>query len=121
MRRLVQWRIVEVVSDHRPWTTTIAPILGLRRPREGDFLSLDGRCNYNCVIADVSEGGARVRTGDFGLVPNRVYLSIGNGSEFFDCDVRWRRDGQIGLRFTDIVSSSTRKKLIALCALQPVT
>ena len=89
--------------------------------QRGRLLSLDGRCNYNCVIADVSEGGARVRTGDFGLVPNRVYLSIGNGSEFFDCDVRWRRDGQLGLRFTDIVSSSTRKKLIALCALQPVT
>jgi hypothetical protein len=73
------------------------------------------------VIVDVSEGGARVRTPDFGLIPNRVYLLVRVGSNFFDCDVRWRRDGQVGLSFTDIVSSLTRKKLIALCALQPST
>ena len=77
--------------------------------QRGNFLSLDGRCNYDCVIADVSEGGARVRPGDFGLVPNRVYLSIGNGSEFFDCDVHWRRDGRIGLRLHRYRLVSTRR------------
>lgn len=81
----------------------------------GKLLSLDGRCNFDCVIVDVSEGGARIRTRECGLVPSRVYLYVANSSDIFDCDVRWRNDGEVGLRFSDVVLSSTRRRLLALC------
>ena len=86
---------------------------------KGRLLSLDGRCNYNCLVVDVSEGGARAATSEFGLVPNRVFLILATNSDMFDCDVRWRRDGEVGLRFIDIVSRSTRSALLRLCAVEP--
>jgi hypothetical protein len=81
----------------------------------GRLLSLDGRCNYDCAIVDVSEGGARIRVREIGLVPSRVYLYVTSSSEIFDCEVRWRGDGEVGLRFSDVVLSSTRRRLLALC------
>jgi len=87
---------------------------------KGRLLSLDGRCNYNCVVIDLSEGGARVSTAEFGLVPTKVFLVLSKSGDVLECDVRWRRDGQVGLRFIDAVPATTRKALLALYAVQPV-
>ena len=88
---------------------------------KGRLLSLDGRCNYNCVVIDVSEGGARVSTAEFGLVPTRVFLFLAKSGDIFECDVRWRREGEVGLRFIiDGVPRSMRKALINLCAVEPI-
>jgi hypothetical protein len=87
---------------------------------KGRLLSLDGRCNYNCVVSDVSEGGARVSTAEFGLVPTRVFLLLVNSGDIFECDVRWRREGEIGLRFIDAVPCSMRKALLNLSAVEPI-
>jgi hypothetical protein len=85
---------------------------------KGRLLSLDGRCNYHCVVLDVSEGGARVATAEFGLIPNRVFL-LATDIDTFECEVRWRRDGQVGVRFIDSVPRSTRIALLRLCAVEP--
>jgi hypothetical protein len=82
----------------------------------GRLLSLDGRCNYDCTITDVSEGGARAASHAVGLVPARIFLFVARTSDLFECEVRWRRDGEIGLRFIDAVPHSTRKVLIGLPA-----
>lgn len=87
----------------------------------GRLLSLDGGCNYECLLVDVSEGGARVSTPECGLVPSRVFLFVPDGGgNFFECDVRWRRDGEIGLRFIDCVPHSRRRALLSLCAREPI-
>ena len=86
---------------------------------EGRLLSLDGLCNYACVITDVSESGARVRTAESGLVPNRVFLFQAKSSDIFECDVMWRRPGEVGLRLIDSAGRTSRKTLLALCALEP--
>jgi hypothetical protein len=86
---------------------------------KGRLLSLDGRCNYNCVVIDVSEGGARVSTAEFGLVPTGVFLFLANSGDIFECDVRWRREGQVGLAFIDGVPRSMRKALLDLCRVEP--
>ena len=78
---------------------------------EGRLLSLDGLCNYACVITDVSESGARVR--------NRVFLFQAKSSDIFKCDVMWRRLGEVGLRLIDSAGRTSRKTLLALCALEP--
>ncbi len=87
---------------------------------KGRLLSLDGRCNYNCVVLDVSEGGASVTTAEFGLVPTRVFLCLAQSTNIFECDVRWRREGQVGLCFIDGVPRSMRKALLNLCAMEPI-
>lgn len=84
------------------------------------LLSLDGRCNYNCVVIDASEGGARVTTAEFGLVPTRVFLILARSDDIFECDVQWRREGEVGLRFIDGVPRPTRKALLHLCAVEPI-
>ncbi len=85
----------------------------------GRLLSLDGRCNFDCTIIDISEGGVRAMTDKFGLLPNRVFLFMASSGDFRECNVRWRRDGEAGLRFVDVVSHSMRKELLRLCARQP--
>lgn len=86
----------------------------------GRLLSLDGRCNYTCTITDVSEGGARVSTPEWELVPDRLFLSVAKDGDIFECDVRWRRDGELGLRIIDSAARASRKTLLALCALEPI-
>jgi hypothetical protein len=80
---------------------------------KGRLLSLDGRCNYNCVVLDVSEGGARVSAIEFALVPTRVFLLLVKSGDTFECDVRWRREGQVGLAFIDSVPRSMRFSIYA--------
>ena len=87
---------------------------------KGRLLSLDGRCNYNCVVLDVSEGGARVSAIEFALVPTRVFLLLVKSGDTFECDVRWRREGQVGLAFIDSVPRSMRKALLDLCRVEPI-
>ena len=87
---------------------------------DGRLLSLDGRCNYTCVITDVSEGGARVSTAEFGLVPNRIFLFEAKSADIFECEVMWRRAGEVGLRLIDSACRSSRKTLLGLCLLAPV-
>jgi hypothetical protein len=82
----------------------------------GRLLSLDGRCNFECTILDASEGGARASTPEFGLIPTRVFLSLTKTGEIFECEVRWRRDGELGLRFIDSAAREDRKALLRLCA-----
>ena len=86
---------------------------------KGRLLALDRRCNYNCTILDVSEGGARVCTEEFGLVPNRVFLFLAKSGDFFECEVRWRRQGEVGLRLIDGVHGAMKKTLVGLCAVEP--
>jgi PilZ domain len=86
---------------------------------QGRLLSPDGRCNYSCVVLDVSEGGARVCTTESGLIPKRVFLFLAKTSDLFECDLRWRRENEIGLQFIDDVPRSMRKQLLNLCALEP--
>ena len=87
---------------------------------KGRLLSLDGHCNYNCTVTDVSEGGARVSTLEFGLVPARVFLVLVKSGDIFECDIRWRREGELGLRFIDGIPRSMRKALLNLCAVEPI-
>lgn len=81
---------------------------------EGRLLTLDGRCNFRCVVVDVSEGGARV-SGVSELLPGKVFLFISMTSDIFECEIRWCRKNEIGLRFIDCAPRAQRKALLSLC------
>jgi hypothetical protein len=57
-----------------------------------------------------------VSVDQFALVPTKVFLLLVKSGDTFECDVRWRREGQIGLAFIDGVPRSMRKALLDLCA-----
>jgi PilZ domain len=86
----------------------------------GRLLSRDGRCNMSCTLKDVSEGGACVSAMDLGVVPRHLYLYVEKSGDMFECEVRWRRADEMGLRFIDFPGPNDRHALLRLCALSPV-
>ena len=81
---------------------------------DGRLLTLDGRCNFRCIVVDVSEGGARV-SGVGALLPGKVFLFISKTSDMLECEIRWCKKNEIGLRFIDSAPRSQRKALLSLC------
>lgn len=59
------------------------------------------RHHVPCVILDISPGGARIRTPHAKDVPD--YFELQNAGQDLDtwCEVRWRKDDQIGVLFLD--------------------
>ena len=87
---------------------------------DGRLLSLDGLCNFKCIVMDVSEGGARIKAADLQLIPGKAFLFVAKTGDIFECDIRWQRGDEIGLRFIDSATRSQRKALLNLCALEPI-
>jgi hypothetical protein len=83
--------------------------------REGKILTLDGSCNYNCTIQDISEGGARVTTHIFRELPTKIFLFDKKSGKLFECEVRWQRDWAVGVRLVDTPARSHRRILLDLC------
>lgn len=59
------------------------------------------RHHVPCVILDISAGGARIQTPHAKEVPD--YFELLNSDHKLDtwCEVRWRKDSQIGVRFLE--------------------
>jgi hypothetical protein len=87
---------------------------------DGRLLSLDGHCNFKCIIMDVSEGGARIKAADLQLIPGKAFLVVVQTGDIFECDIRWQRGDEIGLRFIDSARRSQRKALLKLCEREPI-
>src|SRR5262249_28607575 len=66
---------------------------------------------------DISADGAMVEVPCNASVPGRVYLWQSKTSTIFECDVKWRKPGQIGLHFIDVASRSKSLAVIEQCGL----
>ncbi len=85
----------------------------------GRLLSIDGRCNVNCTITDLSEGGAGVTSAEYYLIPNRVFLLVEKSGDIFECEVRRCRADGVGLSFIDSPGRACRRALLELCRAEP--
>ncbi|NJL08541.1 MAG: DUF2336 domain-containing protein [Methylacidiphilales bacterium] len=66
----------------------------------GAVATLDGRAIATCTIADVSAGGAKLVFAQATEVPERIVLLLSaSGDARRICDVMWRDDTAIGVRF----------------------
>ena len=83
----------------------------------GKLLWGNGAYARDCIIRDLSEGGACVDTTVFVNVPDRVDLFEGKTGTIFECAVRWQRDDLVGLQFVDICSRTRRRTLLLRHAL----
>lgn len=78
-----------------------------RRPvRYPAWISLGTEIYSDCVLADISEGGARIKVKeDVGVPDHFVLLFNPQGTPNRPCRVVWRREGQLGLKFESSVAA----------------
>ena len=72
-----------------------------RRPvlRGGKLILNHGRNLLDVQVRDISEGGCRIRTGNPALLPDRFTIRIVGLSGERPCEVRWRSEQELGVRF----------------------
>ena len=72
-----------------------------RRPiRYSAWMALDDDKLHGCVLADISDTGARLDVEDSKALPDRFMLLLsGTGSARRSCRVIWRAAAQIGVAF----------------------
>ncbi|MGF9563201.1 PilZ domain-containing protein [Neorhizobium sp. JUb45] len=81
----------------------IKPVQERKFPRSRAFLGAkilfnDGHSSYDCIIKELSEGGAQIKVENALAVPQQFNLLFSDGRNF-DCEVRWRRINAIGVEF----------------------
>ena len=78
----------------------------------GRLLMPDCSVTLECLIVDVSDAGARVRTELALILPERVYLWRSDTADLFDCEVRWQLAKEAGLSIVDSCGRQMRRALI---------
>jgi hypothetical protein len=68
---------------------------------DAKILSPDLAGCIDCVVKDVSDGGALVGLPEDQDLPDRVYLWQAEAGQTIACEVRWRKPQLAGLRFID--------------------
>jgi hypothetical protein len=70
--------------------------------------TLKGGCLYDeksarteCLIPDLSDGGARVEVPEGRHVPSELLLAFDDGRASRHCFVKWRRGNSLGMEFID--------------------
>jgi len=63
-----------------------------------------GYSTVDCVVLDLSDGGARIRIGDWLPLPPTFELRLENGPPR-EAEVRFRARETLGVRFTDGVAA----------------
>ena len=72
----------------------------------------DCSITLECLIVDVSDAGARVRTELALILPEKVYLWRSDTADLFDCEVRWQLAKEAGLSIVDSCGRQMRRALI---------
>lgn len=58
-----------------------------------------GRSTARCAIVDISETGARLKFANPRTIPATFTLFVEEDGFLVDCEIVWRREGRIGVRF----------------------
>lgn len=66
--------------------------------RSTKILYSNRSCVMDCVIVNMSEGGAKLRPADMAGCPNEFALQVHN-NHFLECEVVWRKQNVMGVRF----------------------
>jgi hypothetical protein len=76
---------------------------------------LFGRAAIDCVVVDVSEGGARVRTDVVVPIPKRVVLRFSGGGAYV-AEVQWALGTEVGFQFDGLAPLAEDAASVALSA-----
>ena len=85
-----------------------------RRPlRYSAWMALDSEQLHGCVLADISDTGARLDVDDSKVLPDRFMLLLsGTGSARRDCRLIWRSPNQVGVAFERRLSDLSNATLV---------
>lgn len=73
----------------------------------GRIVFHDGAYSYNCVVRDMSEGGARVAIPEARLIPRRVFFLTSKEEVAYDSELVWRTQSMAGLKFRQTIQLAT--------------
>ena len=59
----------------------------------------NSEATLECTILDVSETGAKLELNNVDIIPAHLKLYIPEIDQFFECDVVWRVENQMGVQF----------------------
>jgi hypothetical protein len=79
---------------------------------QGRLIFADGTAAIDCLIIDLSEGGARITTNLNIALPEKVYLWQSDTLDIFDCEVRWQLGTNSGLSIVDTCGRQMRRALL---------
>ncbi len=99
----------------------IGPVEKRRNPRQrallaGKLATDEASLTIDCVIRNLSEGGALVETASPHLLPTELHLLQARDGVAWDARVIWRRGNKVGLALGDRhdLKESTDRALMAL-------
>jgi hypothetical protein len=81
----------------------------------GKLISPHSPFSVDCRVANLSQDGALVTASLEAALPKRLYLWQAETGTLFQCEVRWQRQREIGLRFVDVAGRPWRAALIERC------
>ena len=70
----------------------------MRTLKSGKIIYNNSNCVADCLILNLSDGGAALLTADFFDVPTDLVLKLGHGKTY-DCEVCWQHGKKLGVRF----------------------
>jgi hypothetical protein len=79
---------------------------------EGKIASPDISACVDCVVLNISDGGALVSMRNASAIPGRVYLWQAKTGTVFECEVRWKKLNFVGLRFIDGAGGAKARAVI---------
>ncbi len=59
----------------------------------------DSGSTINCTVRNLSETGAQLRVVSVLGIPNQFELRLGDQSRSWGCEVVWRKETELGVRF----------------------
>jgi DNA-binding response OmpR family regulator len=71
-----------------------------RTLKSGQIVYNNANCIADCLILNLSEGGAALQAADFFDVPSTFVLKVHHG-ETYRCEVCWQLGKKLGVRFVD--------------------
>lgn len=98
---------------HKPRACRRQPVTVAAR-----LFTCDMSTAIDCVVRDISPGGALVMVADTASLPDRLYLWQEDAGVMVPCEVRWRRHDVVGLKFLGNDKEKVQA-LVACCLPEP--
>ena len=84
--------------DNNAETANRRDSLRLRRLKSAKVVFNNASSIIDCVLRDISDTGAKLETESAPHLPKNITLKVGD-EQSFDCEVMWRSERQLGVRF----------------------
>lgn len=68
--------------------------------------------SVDCVVRDISDGGARLMVSGAAMLPDTIELYIPQKDRGHVADIKWRKGDELGLQFHDAIEVAEQEKAV---------